>query len=60
MVATSGAPLADDKTVTAFGGLMDVATIVTPNLPELKRLTMRRGPGRSRARTWSASTIARC
>src|SRR3954466_1639596 len=39
MVATSGAPLADDKTVKAFGRLMDIATVATPNLPELKRLT---------------------
>ncbi len=39
MIATSGAPLADDATIAAFGRLMDVATIVTPNLPELKRLS---------------------
>jgi len=39
MVATSGATLADDATVAAFGKLMDVATITTPNLPELKRLS---------------------
>jgi hydroxymethylpyrimidine/phosphomethylpyrimidine kinase len=39
MVATSGGVLADDATVAAFGRLMDVATITTPNLPELKRLT---------------------
>jgi len=39
MVATSGATLADDATVAAFGRLMDVATIATPNLPELKRLS---------------------
>ena len=39
MVATSGASLADDATVGAFGKLMDVATLTTPNLPELKRLT---------------------
>ncbi|WP_294120374.1 bifunctional hydroxymethylpyrimidine kinase/phosphomethylpyrimidine kinase [Sphingomonas sp.] len=39
MVATSGATLADDATVAAFGKLMDVATITTPNLPELRRLT---------------------
>ena len=35
MVATSGATLADDATIAAFGRLMDVATIATPNLPEL-------------------------
>ncbi len=44
MVATSGAPLADDATVAAFGRLMDVATIATPNLPELRRLTSEEDP----------------
>jgi hydroxymethylpyrimidine/phosphomethylpyrimidine kinase len=39
MVATSGAPLADDTTIAAFGKLLQIATIATPNLPELKRLT---------------------
>ncbi|MEO7503577.1 MAG: bifunctional hydroxymethylpyrimidine kinase/phosphomethylpyrimidine kinase [Sphingomicrobium sp.] len=39
MAATSGASLADDATIAAFGRLMDVATLCTPNLPELKRLT---------------------
>ncbi|MES2120734.1 MAG: bifunctional hydroxymethylpyrimidine kinase/phosphomethylpyrimidine kinase [Pseudomonadota bacterium] len=39
MVATSGAALADEATIAAFGKLMDIATIATPNLPELKRLT---------------------
>jgi hydroxymethylpyrimidine/phosphomethylpyrimidine kinase len=44
MVATSGAALADDATIAAFGKLMAVATIVTPNLPELKRLTSEDDP----------------
>jgi len=44
MVATSGAPLADDATIAAFGQLMDVATIATPNLPELSRLTSEEDP----------------
>jgi hydroxymethylpyrimidine/phosphomethylpyrimidine kinase len=44
MVATSGAALADDATVKAFGRLMDVATIATPNLPELARLTKEDDP----------------
>jgi hydroxymethylpyrimidine/phosphomethylpyrimidine kinase len=44
MVATSGAELADDATIAAFGRLMDVATITTPNLPELKRLTAEEDP----------------
>ena len=39
MVATSGATLADDPTIAAFGKLMDVATLTTPNLPELRRLS---------------------
>src|SRR3954453_1301074 len=44
MVATSGAPLADAATVAAFGKLMDVATLVTPNLPELQQLTSEEDP----------------
>jgi hydroxymethylpyrimidine/phosphomethylpyrimidine kinase len=44
MVATSGAALADDATIAAFGRLMDIATIATPNLPELKRLTSEEDP----------------
>jgi hydroxymethylpyrimidine/phosphomethylpyrimidine kinase len=44
MVATSGSVLADDATIAAFGRLMDVATITTPNLPELKRLTSEEDP----------------
>jgi hydroxymethylpyrimidine/phosphomethylpyrimidine kinase len=44
MVATSGAQLADDATIAAFGRLMEVATITTPNLPELKRLTAEEDP----------------
>jgi hydroxymethylpyrimidine/phosphomethylpyrimidine kinase len=44
MVATSGAPLADDATVAAFGTLMELATIATPNLPELRRLTSEEDP----------------
>jgi hydroxymethylpyrimidine/phosphomethylpyrimidine kinase len=44
MVSTSGSALADDATVEAFGKLMDVATLITPNLPELKRLTGEEDP----------------
>jgi hydroxymethylpyrimidine/phosphomethylpyrimidine kinase len=44
MVATSGSSLADDATIAAFGRLMDVATIATPNLPELNRLTLEDDP----------------
>jgi hydroxymethylpyrimidine/phosphomethylpyrimidine kinase len=44
MVSTSGSALADDATVAAFGKLMDIATLATPNLPELKRLTSEEDP----------------
>lgn len=39
MVATSGSVLADEPTIAAFERLMDVATIVTPNIPELAELS---------------------
>jgi len=39
MIATSGSALADAATIAAFGRLMDVATVVTPNLPELEALS---------------------
>ena len=38
MVATSGAVLADSGTIAAFRRLMGVATLATPNLPELEAL----------------------
>jgi hydroxymethylpyrimidine/phosphomethylpyrimidine kinase len=41
MVATSGALLADDATIAAFERLMKVASLVTPNAPELATLTGR-------------------
>ncbi len=44
MIATSGAALADDATIAAFGQLMDLATVTTPNLPELVRLTGKEDP----------------
>ncbi len=44
MVASSGAPLADEATVAAFDRLMALATIATPNLPELRRLTSEEDP----------------
>ena len=44
MVATSGSSLADDATVAAFGQLMDVSTLATPNLPELSRLASEEDP----------------
>ena len=39
MVATSGAVLADEATIAGFDALMAIATVVTPNLPELAALT---------------------
>jgi len=39
MVATSGSVLADDETIAAFERLMGLATLVTPNLPELALLS---------------------
>ena len=39
MVATSGAGLADAATVAAFARLMGIATLVTPNAPELAALS---------------------
>ena len=38
MVSTSGAVLADETTVVAFERLMRIATLTTPNVPELKAL----------------------
>ena len=38
MVATSGSVLADGATIAAFGRLMRIATLTTPNLPELEAL----------------------
>jgi hydroxymethylpyrimidine/phosphomethylpyrimidine kinase len=44
MIATSGAALADEATIQAFGTLMNLATVTTPNLPELTRLTGKEDP----------------
>jgi hydroxymethylpyrimidine/phosphomethylpyrimidine kinase len=38
MVATSGSALADAATIIAFEKLMSIASVVTPNLPELEVL----------------------
>ncbi len=38
MVATSGSVLADGDTIAAFERLMRIATLTTPNLPELEAL----------------------
>ncbi len=39
MVATSGSVLADEDTIAAFERLMRIASVVTPNLPELEALS---------------------
>lgn len=39
MVATSGGALADGETIAAFGPLMRLASVVTPNIPELEALS---------------------
>jgi hydroxymethylpyrimidine/phosphomethylpyrimidine kinase len=38
MVATSGSVLADEETIAAFDRLMRIASVVTPNVPELEAL----------------------
>ncbi len=38
MVATSGSVLADEATIEAFEWLMEIATLTTPNVPELAAL----------------------
>ncbi|SFP87525.1 bifunctional hydroxymethylpyrimidine kinase/phosphomethylpyrimidine kinase [Sphingomonas rubra] len=38
MIATSGSTLADAATIAAFERLMTIASVVTPNLPELEAL----------------------
>ena len=38
MVATSGSVLADARTIAAFERLMRIASVVTPNIPELEAL----------------------
>jgi hydroxymethylpyrimidine/phosphomethylpyrimidine kinase len=53
MVATSGATLADEATIAAFERLMALATLVTPNLPELALLSPE-GPEALATRTHAA------
>src|SRR5690606_11945412 len=45
MIATSGAVLADAATIAAFERLMAIATLTTPNVPELAALGGRNGLG---------------
>ena len=58
MVATSGAGLADKDTLERFTRLMALATVVTPNLPELEVLTGERIVG-SYALAKAARKLAR-
>jgi hydroxymethylpyrimidine/phosphomethylpyrimidine kinase len=53
MIASSGATLADPATIAAFERLMALATLVTPNIPELAVLS-REGPEALAARTRTA------
>ena len=59
MVATSGAPLADDATIAAFERLMRRSTITTPNLPELKALSGMSALDKTRQRESARSLVAR-
>jgi hydroxymethylpyrimidine/phosphomethylpyrimidine kinase len=36
MIASSGSALADEATIAAFERLMSIASVMTPNLPELE------------------------
>jgi len=54
MVATSGALLADDATIAAFARLMRIATVTTPNLPELAVLG-----GEAAVRSGSAAVLVK-
>ncbi len=59
MVATSGSMLADAATIAAFERLMRIASVVTPNLPELNALTtdaVRAEPVEARSRPERPST----
>ncbi|QIG81609.1 bifunctional hydroxymethylpyrimidine kinase/phosphomethylpyrimidine kinase [Stakelama tenebrarum] len=59
MVATSGGVLADDHTIAAFERLMRVATVTTPNLPELKVLSGQSIVDRDAQRDSARSLVAR-
>ena len=59
MVATSGSVLADADTIAAFDRLMRLATLVTPNLPELAALSLSVRPERVEGRVAGAALDAR-
>lgn len=58
MVATSGSMLADADTIAAFERLMAIATLVTPNLPELEALGGK-GGGEGIAAAFSTHVLAK-
>ena len=59
MVTTSGAALANADTVAAFERLMRLATVVTPNLPELAALTGGEGDALALARRLGTAVLAK-
>ena len=59
MVATSGSVLADEATVAAFERLMAVASLVTPNAPELEVLSGRRIEGPEQVEEAARAVAAR-
>lgn len=58
MIATSGSVLADPATIAAFDRLMALATLVTPNAPELDALSPGLGGREMAARALSTRTGA--
>ena len=59
MVATSGDALADETTIAAFARLMRVATVTTPNLPELRILSGMSTADRDAVRAAARSLVDR-
>lgn len=67
MIATSGSVLADPATIAAFARLMRLATLITPNAPELAAMTGRPvatqddalAAGRDLAQSTSAAVLAK-
>jgi len=59
MVATSGSVLADAETIAAFGRLMAIATVTTPNLPELDALTAGSGDALALAKKFGTAIMVK-
>ena len=57
MVATSGSVLADENTIAAFERLMRIASLVTPNLPELAVLSAALASGSDHPSTVRAEPV---